>query len=119
MEIIEKKEIIYFELEDIETFLTPNEYPKTIKEWGARSNFKRACKNFSIENEQFLYKRQRAVVMAKQQQIEIIKDFHEGVGQSMNSKDTFMVSHKGKYSTYSKISFYKNTEFYIKSCENC
>ena len=117
MEIIEKKEIIHFELEDIETFLRLNEYPKTIKEWGARSNFKRVCKNFSIENEQFLYKRQRVVVMAKQQQIEIIKDFHEGVGQSMNSK--VMASHKGKYSTYSKVSVYKDIEFYIKSCENC
>ena len=111
MEIIEKKEIIHLELEDIETFLRLNEYSKTIKEWGARSNFKRACKNFSIENEQFLYKRQRVVVMVKQQQIGIIKDFHEGAGQSMNSKDTFMVSHKGKYSTYSKISVYKDINF--------
>ena len=117
MEIIEKEEIIHFELEDIETFLRLNEYSKTIKEWGARSNFKRACKNFSIENGQFLYKRQRVVVMAKQQQIEIIKDFHEGVGQSMNSKA--MASHKRKYSTYSKISVHKDIEFYIKSCENC
>ena len=27
-----------------------------IKEWVARSNFRRACKNFSIENGQFYYK---------------------------------------------------------------
>ena len=60
-----KTEINYFELEDIETFLRLNEYPKTIKEWGARSNFKRVCKNFSIKNEQFLDKKQRVVVMAK------------------------------------------------------
>ena len=26
-----------------------------IKEWVARSNFRRACKNFSIENGQFYY----------------------------------------------------------------
>ena len=64
-----------------------NEYPKTIKELGARSNFKRACKNFSIENGQFLYKEQRAIVMAKQQLIkEIIKEFHKGVSQSSHFK---------------------------------
>lgn len=65
MEIKEKKQRNHFELEDIETFLRLNEYPKTIKEWGARSNFKRVCKNCSIKNEQFLDKKQRVVVMAK------------------------------------------------------
>ena len=65
MEIIEKKERNHFQLKDIETFLRLNEYPNTIKEWGARSNFKRACKSFSIKNEPFLYKRQRVVVMTK------------------------------------------------------
>ena len=79
-----------------------NEYPKTIKEWGERSNFKRACKNLSIENGQFFYKRQCVVVMAKQQQLGIIKDVHEGVGQSTYSKAT--ASHIGRASTYSKIS---------------
>ena len=39
MEIIEKKERNHFELKDTETFLKLNEYSKTIKEWGARSNF--------------------------------------------------------------------------------
>ena len=43
MEIIENKERNYFELRHIETFLKINEYPKTLKELGARSNFKRAC----------------------------------------------------------------------------
>ena len=64
MEIIEKKQRNHFELEDIETFFRLNEYPKMIKEWRARHNFKRACKIFSIENGQILYKR-RVVVMAK------------------------------------------------------
>ena len=63
MEIIEKKVRNHFELKDIETFLRLNEYPNTNgvqypnkKEWGARSNVKRACKCFSIKNWQFLYK---------------------------------------------------------------
>ena len=79
LEIIEKKERNNFELKDIETFLRLNEYPKTIKKWGARSNFKRACINYSIENGQFLYKRQRFVPIVKQQQLKKIKDIHEDV----------------------------------------
>ena len=61
---------------------------------GARSNFKRTCKNLSIENVRFLYKRQRVAVMAKQQQLEMIKD----VRQSTHSKG--MASHKGRDSIY-------------------
>ena len=60
----------------------------------------------------------------KQQQSEVIKDVHEGIGQSTHSKA--MASHKGRDSTYSKISedffwysVYQNVESYIKSCENC
>ena len=79
-----------------------NEYPKAIKEWGAKFNFKRACKNFSIENGQFFYKKQCVVVITKQQELEMINDVHGGVGQSTHSKD--MASHKGRDSTYSKIS---------------
>ena len=40
-------------------------------EWGVRSNFQWVSKNFSIENEQFLYKRQLVAIEAKQQQLEI------------------------------------------------
>ena len=102
MEIIEKKAKKYFEIEDIETFFKLNEYPKTIKEWEQISNFKGTCKNFSIENGQFFYKRQRVVVMAKQQQLEITKDVHKSAGQSMHSKA--MASHIDRDLTSSKIS---------------
>ena len=37
--------------------------------------------------------------MAKQQQLEILKNIHEEAGQSMHSRP--MVSHKGRDSTYS------------------
>ena len=99
----------YFELVDIESFLRLNEYPKTIKEQGARSNFKRASKNFSIENGKFFYKRQRVVIMAKQRQLEIFKDVHEGVGLSTHSKA--MASHRCRDSTYSK---FQNASFGIQ-----
>ena len=84
IEIIEKKERNHFELGDIEIFLRLNEYPKTTE------NFK----NLSIENRQFLYKRQRFVVMEKEQQLEKIKDVPEGAGQSTHSKAM------ARYSTY-------------------
>ena len=64
-----KKERNHLELEDIETFLMLNEYPKMIKEWGARSNSKRSCENFLFKNGKFLYKSQRVVVISKQQQL--------------------------------------------------
>ena len=50
MVIVEKKERNHFEFKDIETILRLNENLMKIKEWGARSNFKRAGRNFSIEN---------------------------------------------------------------------
>ena len=53
---ITKKCRKHFELEDIEVFIRFNEVPKSITDWGVRSNFKRAYKNFSIENGQLLYK---------------------------------------------------------------
>ena len=62
--------------------------------------------------------------MAKQQQLEICKVVQEGFGQSMHSNA--MASHKGRDSTYSKISqgffwysVYKDAEPYIKSSECC
>ena len=83
-------------------YVVLSEYPKTIKEWGERSNFKRVCKNLPIENGQFLYKRQCVVVMEKQQQLGKIKDVCEGVGQRTHSKAT--ASDVVRASTYSKIS---------------
>ena len=46
VDIMKKKERNHFELEHIETFLRLNECSKTIKEWEARSNFKRIVKAF-------------------------------------------------------------------------
>ena len=46
IEIVVKKERNHFELEDIENFLRLNEYPKTIKERGARSILNGLVKTF-------------------------------------------------------------------------
>ena len=102
MENMEKKK--KNELEDIETFLKLNEYPKTIKYLGARSSLdclKWACKNFSVKNGQFLYKRQRVRGMAKQQPLKIIKIVYEGVRQSTRSKA--MASHKDRFNLFKKF----------------
>ena len=62
--------------------------------------------------------------MAKQQQLEILKNIHEEAGQSIHFRP--IASHKCRDSTYLKIldcpflySIYKDVEYYIKSCENC
>ena len=47
---------------------------------------KRACKNFSIENGQFFSEKSVVVIMTHQRQLEIVKDVHEGVGESTHSK---------------------------------
>ena len=95
---ITKKCRKHFELENIEVFIRFNEVPKSITDWGVRSNFKkRACKNLSIENGQFLHRSKRVVIMEKHRQLEIIKDIHEGIGKSTHSKA--MASQKGRDST--------------------
>ena len=121
---ITKKCRKHFELEDVEVFIRFNEVPKSITDWGVRSNFKRACKNFSVENGQFLYKNKSVVIMEKHRKLERIKDIHEGIGRSTHFKA--MASHKGRDSTYSKIlerffwySIYNDVENYIKACEIC
>ena len=57
-------------------------YPEDLKTWGEKSNFKIPCKNYSIKDGQFVYKEKRVVVLEKRRQLEIIKDVHEGIGES-------------------------------------
>ena len=68
-------------------------YPEDLKPWGEKSNFKRACKNYSIKDGQFVYKEKRVVVLENQRQSEIIEDVHQGIGESSHSKA--MSSHYG------------------------
>ena len=76
----------HYKLEDIERFVRTNQYPFEIDDWGKRSNFRRACKKFSIVNGIFMYKIKRVVIMERKRQLEIIKDIHEGLGESEASK---------------------------------
>ena len=65
----------HFELQDIEVYLRCQEYPRNLPPSG-KSNFRRACQNFSIENGEFVYKKKRLVIIEKRRQQEIIKDIH-------------------------------------------
>ena len=49
----------HFDLKGIEIFLRQMKYPEDLKTWGEKSNFKRACKNYSIKDGQFVYKEKR------------------------------------------------------------
>ena len=46
----------HFHLKDIEIFLRQMKYPEDPKTWGEKSNFKRACRNYSIKDGKFVYK---------------------------------------------------------------
>ena len=76
----------HFHLKDIQILLRQMKYPEYLKTWGEKSNFKRACKNCSINDEQFVYKEKRVVVLEKQRQLEIIKDVHQGYRRKFSLK---------------------------------
>ena len=88
----------HFDLKDIERYMQNKEYPSEIKDWGQTSNFRRACKNFSIANGELTYKNKRVVILEKKREMEIIRDIHQGVGES-----EAMASHHGRSCTYDKV----------------
>ena len=111
-----------FHLKDIEIFLRQMKYPEDLKTWGEKSKFKRACKNCSINDGEFVSKEKVVVVLEKQRQLEIIKDVHQGIGESSHS--TAMSSHYGRDSSYSEIGarffwyrMYDDVADFIRSCE--
>ena len=113
----------HFDLKDIEVYVRNHEYPLNLPRKG-KSNFRRACEKFSISNGEFVYKNKRLVIIEKGRQMEIIKDIHEGLGDTAHSKA--MASHKGRDSTYSEISerffwytIFTDVENFIKSCKIC
>ena len=107
----------HFELQEIENFLRNKEYPNKIdkKDFGSKSNFRRAAKKFVI-------KENKLVIKDRSRQLEIVRDVHQGLGDSEHAKA--LSSHRGKNSTYEKISarfFWCNISAdvadYIRTCE--
>ena len=113
----------HFELEDIEVYARFQVYPSNLQPKD-KYNFRRYCQKFSTENGELYYKKCQRVIVGKGRQMEIIKDIHEGLGDTSHSKA--MASHKGRDSTYAKISerffwysIYNDVKEYIRKCEQC
>ena len=93
----------HVDLKAVEEFLRNKTYPKGIlKDKGKKSNFRKACKNFSIVNGDLMYKEKRRVVFEVERRTAIIHDVHEGIGD--NSMAKALAAHRGRESTYQKIS---------------
>ena len=91
------------DLKAVEEFFRNKTYPKGIlKDKGEKSNFRKACKNFSIVNGDLMYKAKRRVVFEVERRTAIIHDVHEGIGD--NSMAKALAAHRGRESTYQKIS---------------
>ena len=113
------------DLKAVEEFLRNKTYPKgALKDKGKKSNFRKACKNFSIVNGDLMYKEKRRVEFEVERRTAIIHDLHEGIGD--NSMAKALAVHRGHESTYQKISerfFWHGTiediKEYIKICKSC
>ena len=91
-----------FDFDEIEEYLRNKTYPSTIpaRDYGSKSNFQRATKHYEVKDGYLFYKK-KLVIKGNERQMEIIRDVHEGIGDSEHSKA--MASHRGKNSTYDKI----------------
>ena len=93
----------HVDLKAAEEFLRNKTYPKGIlKGKGKKSNFRKACKNFSIVNGDLMYKEKRRVVFEVERRTAIIHDVHEEIGD--NSMAKALAAHRGRESTTKKFS---------------
>ena len=95
-----KKSKNHVDLTLAENYTRHQKFPDGISTKGNKPNFRRACKKFSVSNEQLMYKGNRLVFTDKQRRIDIIHDVHQGLGN--NVKAVAMSSHLGRTSTYQK-----------------
>ena len=86
MEVVEEglKHRKHFPLEDISNYVRLKEYPESVKEKNEQSNFRRACKKIYMDNGQ-LVKNNKVVVFDAAQRRQMIKDVHEGLGESSHA----------------------------------
>ena len=115
----------HVDLKAAEEFLRNKTYPKGIlKDKGKKSNFRKACENFSIVNGNLMYKEKGKVVFEVGRRTAIIHDVHEGIED--NSMAKALAIHCGHESTYQKISerffwhgMIEDIKEYIKICKSC
>ena len=91
---------------------------------GKKRNLRRTSKNFTFVGENLMYKGTRLVIKSSQEKQQIIKDIHEGIGD--HSKAKAMASHRGRDTTYQKISerffwhdIFDDVSAFVKHCESC
>ena len=113
------------DLKGAEEFLRNKTYLKGIlKDKGKKSDFGKACKNFSIFDGDLMYKEKRRVVFEVERRTAIIHDVHEGTRD--NSMAKALKAHRGRESTYQKISeqffwhgMIEDIKEYIQICKSC
>ena len=94
----------HVDFDAIEKYLREKTFPCEVGDKGKKSNFRKACKEFSIVDGQLMYKDSRVVISSKKAQQAIIHDIHVGLGE--DSKAKAMSAHRGRDSTHQKIVIY-------------
>ena len=99
-------------------------YPVEIRSKGDKANLRRASRRFGIKNGQFVYDDKRLVILSRDEQLRIVKDVHAGLGDNPRAKA--MASHRGRESTYQKLTerfYWRNmvddVTSFIKTCDEC
>ena len=100
-------------------------YPKgTLKYKGKKSNFGKACKSFRILNGGLMYKEKWRAAFEVEGRTTIIHDVQEGM--EVNSMVKALETHRGRESTYQKISeqffwhgMIEDIKECIEICKNC
>ena len=85
----------HFDFDKMQEYLINKTYPSTIPAWdyGSKSNFRRTTKRYEVKDGHLFYKK-RFFIKDKECQMEIIRDVHQGIGDSEHSKA--VASHRGK-----------------------
>ena len=111
-------------LKDLEKYIRTGQYPIYLKEKGAKSNFRKSSKHFSIVDGHLTFKGTRRVIFENERKQAIIHDVHEGINETVES--VAMSGHRGRDSTYQKVSerFYwhgmvDDVKNYIRTCQKC
>jgi len=108
------------ELKDVMQFLKTNNYPPYIHKRNDKSNFRKQCKPYIIENGILVYKKTKArVILDNSEKIKIMKMIHSGSNESEES--SALSSHRGRDTTQriikKRLTFYKITkliDFFIQ-----
>jgi hypothetical protein len=96
-EHLEKKRK-HVEMKDVLEYLKFNIYPGNISTKNEKSNFRKQCKPFRIENGQLFYKKTHArVIINTDEQLSIIKMIHCGSDSSIEA--SALSSHRGRDTT--------------------